>query len=54
MTVGQVRHFLTESRERNMLWKEIHIIGGEPTLHPEIDKITRLILKYPRSAFTAH
>jgi hypothetical protein len=46
MTVGQIRRFLADSRERDMRWREIHIIGGEPTLHPDIDEIVRLILEY--------
>jgi len=46
MTVGQIRRFLSDSRERDVRWREIHIIGGEPTLHPEIDEIVRLILEY--------
>jgi hypothetical protein len=37
MTVGQVRHFLAESRElRGRPWRRIVVIGGEPTLHPEM------------------
>ena len=46
MTVGQIRRFLEDSRERDIRWKEIHIIGGEPTLHPDIDEIMRLVLEY--------
>jgi hypothetical protein len=46
MTVGQVKQFLEETRQRNISWKKIQLIGGEPTLHPEFDKILQLMLEF--------
>jgi hypothetical protein len=40
MTVEQIRKFIKESKEFNVTWdKGVSILGGEPTLHPDIDKI---------------
>jgi len=46
MTVGQIRRFIEETRERDVRWKKIHIIGGEPALHPEFDRILRMVLEF--------
>jgi len=49
MSVGQIQHFLCESRARNKKWRLIHVIGGEPTLHPQFLEIIGLLLDYRRS-----
>jgi radical SAM family protein len=46
MTLSQVRRFVAESVERKIPWEEIHIVGGEPTQHPEIEEIARLLIEY--------
>jgi hypothetical protein len=46
MTVGQVRHFLEETRQRSVHWKIIHLAGGEPTLHPDFQNIVQMILEF--------
>ncbi len=46
MTVGQIQRFLEQSRERKIRWREIHITGGEPALHPDFGEIVRLVLEY--------
>src|SRR5262249_40122403 len=49
MSVGQIRYFLAESRDRQVKWRLIHVIGGEPTLHPQFLEIIDLLLEYRRT-----
>lgn len=46
MTVEQIEKFLKQSIEKNVKWKSIRLLGGEPTLHPEIEKIVQILLEY--------
>lgn len=46
MTINQIQKFIDESIEKRKKWKQIWIEGGEPTLHPQIDEIIDLLLKY--------
>jgi hypothetical protein len=48
MTVGQVRRFLEESVDRNIRWKRLRVVGGEPTIHPNFLEIMSLLLEYRR------
>ena len=42
----QIEKFLKQSIEKNVKWKSIRLLGGEPTLHPEIEKIVQILLEY--------
>jgi hypothetical protein len=46
ITVGQIKKFVKESIENNVKWERIRLIGGEPTLHPDILEIVYIILEY--------
>ena len=46
MSVGQVRRFLEESRERGFRWEWLVLAGGEPTCHPEFLEIVDLVFRY--------
>jgi hypothetical protein len=46
MTVDQVNKFVDESIEANHKWSRIDIIGGEPTLHPDLSGILDAIRRY--------
>jgi hypothetical protein len=46
LTVGQIRRFLDETLERKVCWKKIHLIGGEPTIHPQFDEILRMVISF--------
>jgi hypothetical protein len=46
MAVDQVERFIGESRRQNRHWDMIQIEGGEPTLHPQVLEIVRVLDRY--------
>lgn len=48
MSAEQVGKFIKESIENKAAWETIRILGGEPTLHPNISEIVQLLLKYKK------
>lgn len=50
MTVEQIEEFIKNSIDNNVKWKQIRLIGGEPTLHSRFFTILELLLTY-RSAY---
>lgn len=48
VTVGQIEEFVKESIDNNIKWKQIRLLGGEPTLHADIYTILRLLLTYKK------
>jgi uncharacterized radical SAM superfamily Fe-S cluster-containing enzyme len=43
MSIDTVRQFLDESETRGIKWEVLHILGGEPTLHPNFVQIVTMI-----------
>ena len=48
MPVADIKAFVNQSVERQIAWKRIRILGGEPTLHSRIFDITDLLTAYQR------
>ena len=48
MSVEQIEKFIKESKDQERRWELIRILGGEPTLHPQIMDILELLLAYKR------
>lgn len=46
MRVEQVKKFVFESIEKNIKWQNIRVLGGEPTLHPNIKEIIKELCDY--------
>ena len=46
MTVDQIKHFLDESFINDYMWDKFTILGGEPTLHPDLMEIVDLLDQY--------
>ncbi len=46
MTIDQIRKFIRESIEQRRRWSRIQLEGGEPTTHPDVIEIVRLIRAY--------
>lgn len=46
MTVAQVRDFVDQSLARGHSWERIRVLGGEPTLHPDLRAILAELDRY--------
>jgi len=55
LTVAQVERFVEESTELDWCWRRIALLGGEPTLHPDLfailDRLNRYRAKFPEVVF---
>lgn len=48
MPVADINAFLEQSIERQIVWKRIRLLGGEPTLHRRLFHIIDLLIDYQR------
>lgn len=48
MPVADIEAFIDQSVKKNIVWKRIRILGGEPTLHSRIFDIIGLLSAYQR------
>lgn len=46
MSIDQIKRFVNDSIKLNWFWKRISLIGGEPFLHQELEKIIFEIERY--------
>lgn len=46
MTIAQINKFVEESVQQKTVWERIRLIGGEPTLHPDLLAIIKILLEY--------
>ncbi len=44
MELSQIETFVEESRRRGKVWRVVKVLGGEPTLHPQLTAILRTLL----------
>jgi len=49
MTLEQVSLFVEESLALSWNWERIHILGGEPTIHPQFWEVVKQLLKYKQA-----
>jgi len=49
MSVQQVERFVAESIENGIAWQKIRILGGEPTLHPQLLSIVEVLTRYRKT-----
>jgi hypothetical protein len=45
MSLGQIKKFVNESLDKNIEWRRINVLGGEPTLHPKLFEILEELKK---------
>ena len=48
VTLEQIERFIRESVEKGLRWRRIRLIGGEPTVHPQLLDFVRVLLEYKR------
>jgi hypothetical protein len=46
MDVSQIQKFLAESVQQRRNWRRIRILGGEPFLHEDLERIVDLLVEY--------
>jgi len=52
LSLADVKQFIAETENLNHKWKRIKVVGGEPTLHPEVLDIVAVLYEHCRSRGT--
>ena len=53
MFASQIYKFINDSMDNNIIWNQIRILGGEPTLHPDFIDIIQALLTYQSLSSTS-
>jgi len=48
ITVEQVKRFVSDSAARGLTWERVRVLGGEPTLHPDLLEILEVLRDWRR------
>ena len=46
ISIEQVNRFIDDAIQLNYKWESLDLYGGEPTLHPQLGEILKIIIKY--------
>ncbi len=49
MTTDQIQRFVNESIESGWRWRDIKLMGGEPTLHPHFNDVLDVLYSYKQA-----
>lgn len=48
MGLNDVKRFIDETKDINFRWKTIKLVGGEPTLHPQLFDILNMFTEFKK------
>ena len=54
ISIDQIKHFVDESITLGYQWSRIGIMGGEPTVHPQLNEILNVLYRYKQYNESCH
>jgi hypothetical protein len=51
MSVEQIEKFVSQSTQQGRRWEQVALLGGEPTLHPDLLGMVEMLLSYKKTFY---